>query len=176
MVTQKEIELIKAQAQKFSKALGPIVVRDNIIALGGNGEPRFPKAGCATASRLFGHFLLEKKIVTNRIEGKFCNDHETEHVWLEYEDWIIDLTCCQFDGSPRRTKCTRYCPDPICCHTEELPPIPKCPYECPFISETRLEWYSDNWPEKLRKSKDIRDTHLTEDEQKILNEIEMSDR
>lgn len=176
MVTQKEIELIKAQALKFSKALEPIVVRENIIILGGRGERRFPRAGCATASRLFGHFLLEKKILTHLILGKFCDHNETEHTWLEHEGCIIDLTCCQFDGLPRRSTCDYFCGDPMCHHTEELLPIPKCPYECPFISETGLEWYSDNWPKELRERRNIRSTHLTEKEQKILNEIEMSDQ
>lgn len=176
MSTQKEIELIKTQALKFSKALEPIAVRDNIIILGGRGERRFPRAGCAKASRLFGHLLLEKKVFTNLILSKFCNDHEIEHTWLEHEGCIIDLTCCQFDGLPRRTTCEYFCSEPRCGHTEELPPIPKCPYECPFISGTGLEWYSDNWPKELRESKNIRTTHLTENEQNILKEIEMSDR
>lgn len=176
MATQKEIEFIKTQARKFSKALEPIVVRDDILILGSREERRFPRVGCAKASRLFGHFLLEKKILTHLILGKFCAHNETEHTWLEYEGCIIDLTCCQFDGLPRRSTCEYFCGDPMCPHTEELPLIPKCPYECPFISETRLEWYSKYWPEKLRKSKDIRDTHLTEKEQKILKEIKMSDQ
>lgn len=72
----------------------------------------FPNGGCRFSSILFGLLLRNHKIVTTLVEGwqclkcddcknEDCKDRR-EHVWLEYDGWIIDLTCCQFDGFPQQ--------------------------------------------------------------------------
>ena len=75
----------------------------------------FPNGGCRFSSILFGLVLRERDIVTTLVSGwqcPKCDEHDEcekgeckegkEHVWLEYDGLVIDLTCRQFDDLPQR--------------------------------------------------------------------------
>lgn len=143
MANREEIQRIRRCADAFSKELSRIVEEKNLIMYGGNGDPRFPNAGCDASSRLFGHFLLDQlRIETNHVE---CTrrDLEKTHCWLEYGDVIIDLTCCQFKNTDLELA---------------------FPYECPFVSDSQSDWHSTHWPKDDRESTNIDDRDRQDEE------------
>ena len=57
----------------------------------------FPMAGCHGSSRLFCMMLNNRGIATTVAMGV---KGEQNHYWLERDDWVIDLTPCQFAEFP----------------------------------------------------------------------------
>ena len=115
----EHIDIIEKLSQPFNNVLIDIV-RDSgddtqymtdCIPLS-NKLSEFPYGGCRFSSIVFGLLLRKRKIVTTLVEGwqcTKCDDCKTEdcekrreHVWLEYNGWIIDLTVCQFPGFPAK--------------------------------------------------------------------------
>lgn len=99
------------------------------VSLGYRTPFQFPMGGCAKSSRLFGQLLLRDGVRTDLVVGQYRDDKEREHTWLEHDTCVIDLTCCQFDGSN---------------------PVAKCPYANPHVSKSNISWYSQYWPQELR--------------------------
>lgn len=158
MIRYNEIKTIRNIAIGFSKVLRAIVMdvpEDKIsltFPLGGPGENCFPNGGCSTSSNLFGLFLLEKGIV-NRIDKctyEFIGKTEITHTWLNYDDCIIDLTCCQFDNSPD---------------------VPSCPYDCPLVSVVDRDWHTTNWVSEFSQGQNVSDTTLNDVYREILDNI-----
>ena len=158
MTNHEEIEAIKKSALEFSKVLRAIVIdmpEDKILQtlpLGGQGKTCFPNGGCRAASNLFGHFLLERGIVKKiyQCTYEFIGDRGIEHTWLEYGNCIIDLTCCQYDGSLD---------------------VPPCPYKCPLVSDSDRDWYSTNWPSEFRQCQNVSEITLHVRYREILDNI-----
>ncbi|MEW9699069.1 transglutaminase domain-containing protein [Paenibacillus sp. SI8] len=65
----------------------------------------FPRGCCGDTSDLFAKYLLTLGIQTEYVWG--INSKRQSHGWLEYEDYIMDLTADQFHEISERVLITR---------------------------------------------------------------------
>lgn len=92
---------------------------------------RFPYACCEIASVLLYKVLLEEGFTEFNIVVGTNSDNEL-HLWLENEDFIIDLTSHQFDGFN----------SPLILINKDKYPLNKAPY----YSKTVIDNDREDWP------------------------------
>lgn len=88
----KDIRFIEEIALKFRLAVENLAPKDFDES---TWFSKFPKGCCGDTSELLSKYLMENGIVVEYVNGVWNTQW---HAWLEYMEYIIDITADQFPG------------------------------------------------------------------------------
>lgn len=90
-------EQIKKEAHRFRRAIDEAVYDCKFV----DTMRYFPRGCCELASDLFAYYLQQKGIESKVICGQLREQDEEQtcnHVWVDVDDLVVDLTANQFFG------------------------------------------------------------------------------